>query len=115
MDFNEDLQQYVFENKGLIFAWDEEPNGDYQETVQMLSQNYYDHLDVIIDFMMPDIEDMYGDVRFDDVKNNLGKPIIDYDNGRVSYCEQTFDDCHIFEFEFLDDKFEDLQYFSIDG
>ena len=49
------------------------------------------------------------------VKEKLGKPTIDYENGRVDYCEQTFDDFHIFSFEFYDDNFEDLQYFSIDG
>lgn len=38
-----------------------------------------------------------------------------FDNGRIDYCEQSFDDMHIFSFEFLDDEFKDLQYFSIDG
>lgn len=41
--------------------------------------------------------------------------MIDYDNGTVTYLEQSFDGDHIFEFEFLGDEFEDLQYFSIDG
>ena len=56
-----------------------------------------------------------GQVTVEDVKRNLGRPIVDYDNGKVTYCEQSFDDCHIFEFEFMDDAFEKLQYFSIDG
>ncbi|MGN0341678.1 MAG: hypothetical protein ACI4DO_02700 [Roseburia sp.] len=115
MEFNEDLQQYVYEYEGLIFAWDEEPEEDIQETVHMLANNYVEHLESIIDFMMPDMEKVFGDVSVEDVKRNLGKPIIDYDNGKVTYCEQTFDNCHIFEFEFLDDSFDDLQYFSIDG
>ena len=55
------------------------------------------------------------EVTVEDVKRNLGRPIVDYDNGKVTYCEQSFDDCHIFEFEFMDDAFEKLQYFSIDG
>lgn len=58
---------------------------------------------------------MYGDVDIETVKDKLGKPIIDYENGRVTYVEQSFDDIHVFEFEFLDDAFEKLQYFSIDG
>ena len=49
------------------------------------------------------------------IKEKLGKPVIDYDNGQVNYFEQSFDDMHIFTFEFLDDEFRDLQYFSIDG
>lgn len=49
------------------------------------------------------------------MKNKLGKPIIDYNQGTVSYCEQTFDDWHLFEFEFLDDQFEKLKCFSVNG
>lgn len=115
MYYNEDLEQYVYEYEGLIFAWDEEPKEDIQNTVKMLADNYYEHMDAIIDFMMPDIKEVYGDVSVEEVKNNLGKPIIDYNNGKVTYCEQSFDDCHIFEFEFLDDAFVNLQYFSING
>lgn len=115
MDFNEDLEQYVYGYEGLIFAWNEEPEENIQDTIKMLADNYFEHLEAIIDFMMPDIEEVYGYVSVEDVKNNLGKPIIDYDNGKVTYCEQSFDDCHIFEFEFLDDAFEDLQFFSING
>ena len=115
MEFREDIGQYVFEYEGLIFAWDEEPEEDIQDTVKTLANNYFKHLDGIIDFMLPDIKEIYGQVTVEDVKRNLGRPIVDYDNGKVTYCEQSFDDCHIFEFEFMDDAFEKLQYFSIDG
>ncbi len=115
MEFNEDLQQYFFEYKNLVFVWDEEPDEDFIDTVKTVAENYRRKLDEIINFMMQDLKEMYGEISAEDVKNNLGKPTIDYDNGKVSYFEQTFDDCHIFEFEFLDDEFEDLQYFSIDG
>ena len=93
----------------------EEPEEDIQDTVKTLANNYFKHLDGIIDFMLPDIKEIYGQVTVEDVKRNLGRPIVDYDNGKVTYCEQSFDDCHIFEFEFMDDAFEKLQYFSIDG
>ena len=73
------------------------------------------NLDFIIEFMIPDLQEVYGDIDVEIVKEKLGRPIIDYDNGRVDYCEQSFDDIHIFSFEFLDDEFKDLQYFSIDG
>lgn len=33
MDFNEDLEQYVYEYEDLIFAWDEEPDEDIQKYV----------------------------------------------------------------------------------
>lgn len=33
----------------------------------------------------------------------------------VSYFEQDFDHDHIFEFEFMDDEFEELDNFTIGG
>lgn len=35
MEFREDIGQYVFEYEGLIFAWDEEPEEDIQDTVKL--------------------------------------------------------------------------------
>ncbi|MFC2471686.1 MAG: hypothetical protein ACFNVI_09845 [Lachnoanaerobaculum gingivalis] len=115
MEFDESLQQYIYSYEDLIFAWDEEPEGEYINVVKVLSKNYKDNFDKIIDFMMPDLREMYGDISREDVKNNLGKPIIDYNQGTVSYCEQIFDDWHIFEFEFSDEKFEKLEHFSVNG
>ena len=45
----------------------------------------------------------------------MGKPIIDYNRGTVSYCDRTFDDWHIFEFEISDEKFEKSEHFSVNG
>ena len=91
------------------------PTEEYINKVKALAKNYKDNFDRIIDFILPDLREMYGDVSKEDVKNNLGKPIIDYNQGTVSYCDQTFDDWHIFEFEFLDEKFEKIEHFSVDG
>lgn len=91
------------------------PTIEISGVVEMLTGNYYLHLDDIVHFMLTDLQQVYGDVDIETVKDKLGKPIIDYENGRVTYVEQSFDDIHVFEFEFLDDAFEKLQYFSIDG
>ena len=115
MEFDESLQQYVYSCEDLIFSWDEEPGGEYINIVKVLSKNYKDNFDKIIDFMLPDLMEMYGDISREDMKTNLGKPIIDYNQGTVSYCGQTFDDWHIFEFEFSDEKFEKLEHFSVNG
>lgn len=115
MTFDEQSGQFVCEKNGLVFDWDDEPEENVEDVIKMLSENYESHLDSIIDFMLPDIEEIYGSVDSAYVKEHLGRPHIDYDNGTVVYPEQTFDDTHIFTFEFLDDKFEELQYFSIDG
>ena len=89
--------------------------GEYINIVKVLSKNYKDNFDKIIDFMLPYLREMYGDISKEDVKTNLRKPIIDYNQGTVSYCDQTFDDWHIFEFEFFDEKFEKLEHFSVNG
>lgn len=115
MEFDEDLEQFIFEYNGLIFAWDEDPGENYLEQVKTLFEKYNAHLNLIVKFMMPDITKVFGEFSFDEMKEKLGKPVIDYDNGRVNYFEQSFDDTHIFTFEFSDDEFENLQYFSIDG
>lgn len=76
MEFRKDLGQYVYEYEGLIFAWDEEPEEDIQNTVESLAENYFKNLDVIIDFMLADIKEIYGEVTVEDVKEKLGKPVI---------------------------------------
>ena len=115
MEFDESLQQYTYSYEDLIFAWDEEPTEEYINKVKALAKNYKDNFDRIIDFILPDLREMYGDISKEDVKNNLGKPIIDYNQGTVTYCEQSFDDYHIFSFEFLNNTFEKLEHFSVDG
>ncbi len=65
--------------------------------------------------MRPNITEVFGQFSPDEMKEKLGKPVINYDNGQVNYFEHSFDDMHIITFEFLDDEFSELQYFSIDG
>lgn len=113
--FNKDLEAYTLEIDGILFSWEEEPEGDYESEAQIIAENYKNNLSKIIDFISEDIREVYGDMELEEIKENLGKPIIDIYNGQVTYCEQTFDDIHIFSFEFLDDEFSELQYFGIDG
>ena len=114
MRFDEELEQFVFEYHGLIFAWDEEPEGDYMEWAKAIAEKYNAQLDSIIEFMMPDITETFGDCSTDEIKKKLGKPVINYDNGHVNYLEQSFDDINIFTFEILDDEFQELNCYSID-
>ncbi|MBQ8983460.1 MAG: hypothetical protein IJ079_07700 [Lachnospiraceae bacterium] len=115
MMFDDDSGRFTCENDGLLFVWDEKPNENVSDLVNMLTKNYYSHIDDIVQFMIADLQQMYGEVDAEIIKEKLGKPIIDYDNGIVTYLEQSFDNVHIFEFGFLDDAFEELQYFSVDG
>lgn len=78
MNFDESLQQYTYEHEGVIFVWDKEPDCDFIDKVELLSKNYQENLNRIINFMLADLKEMYGAVSEEDVKNKLGKPIIDY-------------------------------------
>lgn len=115
MEYNEDLKQYCYQYNGILFAWDEEPKEGFEERVKKIAENYYKNFDRIVDFMLPDLREMYGDVKREDVKEKLGMPIINYEFGSVTYCEQTFDYCHIFDFELSDDEFQNLDDFSVNG
>ncbi|MDE6723803.1 MAG: hypothetical protein K2J55_06375, partial [Eubacterium sp.] len=108
MEFNDDLGMYTFDCDGIIFGWEEEPEEDYQSQVKAIAENYKKQLPNIIEFMLPDLNDFYGTVKTEDVEEKLGKPFIDFDNGQVTYYEQSFDSIHIFSFQFLHDEFEDL-------
>lgn len=114
--YNERYCDYRLRYEGLEFCWDEEPSGDYLDTVKVLAKNYHKNIDKIAAFMLEDIQEMYDEsITIDDVKERIGIPQIDPELGTVTYCEQTFDYTHIFCFEFGDDEFEDLDYFAIDG
>lgn len=115
MEFDAALGQYTFAYEGLLFAWDEAPEEGYRERVKTLAQNYRARLPEIIAFMTPDLVAAFGQCSPEAIQARLGRPVIDCDNGQVNYLEQSFDDTHIFTFEFSDDGFMDLQYFSIDG
>ena len=71
MEFNEDLEQFIFEFNGLIFAWDEEPGENYLEQVKTLSEKYNAHLNFIVEFMMPYITKVFGTFSFDEIKEKL--------------------------------------------
>ncbi len=71
MEFNEDLEQFIFEYNGMIFAWDEEPEEGYMEQVKTISENYNTHLNSIIEFVMPDITEVFGKFSPDDFDATL--------------------------------------------
>lgn len=113
--YDNELDTFVLEIDNMIFSWDEEPEKDYESQAEIVAKNYKTNLFRIIEFMYDDIQEMYGDINLEDIKEKLGRPNIDINNGQVTYYEQSFDDIHLFSFEFLDNEFNDIQYFSIDG
>ena len=113
--YNEESERFECDFKGIVFAVDQEPDDNDKNNVRLFAQNYAAHLDKIVTFMLPDLKDVYGKVTAKDVKAKLGKPRIDLGRYLVTYLEQTFDGEHIFEFEFMDDEFDELENFVIDG
>ena len=115
MKYDEDLEQFIYEYEDLIFAWENRPDDNFKERVKTIANNYHDNFDKIVIFIKSNIEDIFDNVTEETVKNKLGKPIINYEIGMVTYCEQAFDSIHIFDFEFIDDDFEEIYGFSMDG
>lgn len=115
MYYDEALENYAIEIRNIIFVSYKEQNSDYINKLYKLADNYHNNLNHIIEFMIPDLKEFYDELNENDIKEKLSKPTINYDNRTVNYLEHLFDDEHIFTFEFLDDNFEELQYFSIDG
>ena len=114
MEFDEDLQQYFVEHNGILFTWDDEPE-EYEELIEKLSKAFWDKIDSIARYISADIEEMYGAHSIEDIKKKLGIPNIDPDRGEINWLEHTFDDEHIFTLEYLDDDFEKLSYFMVNG
>ena len=113
--YDEKLEMYVCEYRGLQFTTNHEPDDNARNTVRILAENYIAGLNKIVKFMLPDLKKIYGKVTVKTAITKLGKPTIQFENGIVTYLEQSFDGEHIFGFEFMDDEFEALDNFSIDG
>ena len=113
--YDEEQKAYLCEYKGIVLSNDAEPDENLCNKAVTLAENYISHLDEIIEFMLPDLEEIYGEVTEETVKAKLGKPRIDLGRYLVTYLEQSFDGIHIFEFEFMDEEFEALENFTIDG
>ena len=114
MEFDDDLQQYFVKHKGILFTWDEEPE-EYKELIEKLSESFWDKIDSIARYISADIEEMYGAHSIEEIKEKLGKPNIDPDRGEINWLEHTFDGEHIFTLEYMDDDFEGLSYFMVNG
>ena len=113
--YNEKYEQFECDFKGINFVLDHEPDEHDKNNVRLFAESYAAHLDKIVKFMLPDLKEVYGKVTAKDAKAKLGKPTIDLSKYTVTYLEQSFDGDHIFEFEFMDDEFDDLENFVIDG
>lgn len=115
LKYDEDFGTYILDMDGVTFNWDDAPQGDFEEAAKRVAASYRKQLPKIIAFMLPSLKCAYGDIDAEEAARKIGIPTINLDSGEVAYCEQRFDDIHIFCFEFNGEDFDELDNFAIDG
>ena len=111
--FDEERDEYVAQLNGVELVCDE-PQDGYEEEAQKLSKLYFEKLPEMIEFMLPELQQVYGEIDKAELPQLLGKPTINLSTFQIMYMEQALDDAHIIEFEYGED-FEEFFYFNIDG
>ncbi len=112
-EFDEERDEYVAELNGVEFVCDE-PEDGCEEEAQKLSKLYFEKLPEMLEFMFPELQQVYGNIDKAKLPQLLGKPTIDLTTYQIMYMEQTLDDTHIIELEYGDD-FAEFYCFNIDG
>ena len=115
MIFDQSLQAYVHEVDDVLVAWEEKPIGNFEVGAQLLASNYHRNRSRILAFILPHLQEFYGHFTDEGATEKLGKPIIEPERQTVTFCDQTFDDIHIFSFDYQGQAFESLENFAIDG
>lgn len=105
---------FEYEAENLIFKWNKEPE-NVEEIVKPMIEAYKKNLNHIAEEIFKEVKDIFGVQSVEQVTQKLGRPIIDVENGIVSYCKHTMDDVHIIDVEFSDDNFSEIQFVSING
>lgn len=60
----------------------------------------YEKLPQIVEFMLKDITDMFGNILTEEWKGALGMPQIDLNQEIITYLEHTLDDYHMIDVEY---------------
>lgn len=82
--YDENNDYYKMEINGIEFVCDS-IHSDYEKHAVELAQAYEKRLPDIVDYLMPDIKEMFGITNSDVIANSLGKPSIDLDRGTLTY------------------------------
>lgn len=115
MKYSDEYEAYVLEFNDMVFCWDDEPDEDQVENVNVLREAYHHNIRDIAEEIYAEIKDMFDVKDVDEVISKLGRPQIFPENGMITYCEHTFDDTHVIDVEYSDDEFEQIEYVSVDG
>ncbi|WP_443596784.1 hypothetical protein [Agathobacter sp.] len=101
------------EINGIEFVCDS-IHSNYEKRVKELAEQYEKKLSLIVEYICPDIREMFGISDPEVIRNSLGKPLVDLGRGTLTYLEHTMDSLHIIEMEF-DGIFTAFYNSCIDG
>ena len=115
--YNDKFRQNIREINGIVFGC-ENIKPEYDSIAEHLASIYPEKLPSIVEVMLPELIEFYGDeiedITIDEAIKRLGKPLIDLDLDLINFYDHTFDSVHIISVEYRDD-FEDISGFSVDG
>lgn len=111
--FDEKENEYIGEIQGITFSCDILKN-DYEDLAYKLADKYKEKLPELINFISPDIEQMFGVSEKTIIEASLGQPSINLEIETLSYLNHTLDDVHIIVVEYSG-ILENFHYCSIDG
>ena len=111
--FDEEEQGYTAEINKVRFIC-EEVQEDYEDTAREIAEVYEEKLPELAEFILAEVEDIFGDITAEDVMDSLGVPEIDLDRETVTYLEHKLDDIHIIEVEY-EGILDGLLGVSVDG
>ena len=109
----DEKKKLIAEINGIKFTCNELKQ-EYEELAIKISKVYANKFPNLIEYIIDDINDMFGKISKEELMNSLGTPLIDLDTETITYLEQTLDDIHIIEVEFsgILDEFHEI---CIDG
>ena len=115
--YSDKYHQNIREINGIVFCC-KEIKPDYDSVAEHLASIYFEKLPGIIDAMIPELIDFYGEtikgITRDAAIEKLGKPSINLELDIINFPNQTFDLEHVISVVFCGD-FEDISGFSVDG
>ena len=111
--YDENNDYYKMGINGIEFVCDS-IHSDYEKRVKELAEQYEKKLPLIVEYICPDIREMFGISDPEVIRNSLGKPLVDLGRGTLTYLEHTMDSLHIIEMEF-DGIFTAFYNSCIDG
>lgn len=111
--YSEEHGSYAVEVDGVRLLC-ENPDDFDPDYVQEFAEAYGRQLPELVEFMVEDICDFFGEIEVDALPGLLGVPTVDLDRDTVTYLDHTLDDVHIIEVEF-GGAFEEFYEVVIDG